>query len=366
MTNLPSILIVDDEPNNFDVIETFLYNEDYQLYYAQNGRKAINSLERVKPDVILMDVMMPELDGLQACRLIKQNSRWQSVPIIMVTALTAKEDLARCLKAGADDFISKPINGMELRARINSMLRIKSQYDEVQELLKWRQDLVNMMVHDLRNSLTGMIFSAYVLQHPHLSLQDQQTKVSQIINAGEQLQSMIDGLLMMAKLESTKILLNYSQVDLNNLCHVIVEEMEVIANQKNIQIIKDLGTNAGIIKVDLTLFRRVIHNLLSNAIKFSPVDSQIILRTNYLELGSAKVEVIDFGTGVKQEIRDKIFEKYEIGTVINNTNQTGLGLAFCKMAIEAHGGKITLDDNYPQGSIFTVEISESGEYHHPE
>ncbi|MFM2061517.1 MAG: hypothetical protein RLZZ507_1187 [Cyanobacteriota bacterium] len=353
-----SILIVDDEPNNFDVIETFLYNENYQLYYAQNGHKAINSLERVQPDVILMDVMMPEMDGLETCQLIKQSARWQPVPIIMVTALTSKEDLARCLSAGADDFISKPIHGMELRSRIHSMLRIKHQYDQVQELLKWREDMVNMMVHDLRNSLTSMVLSAHILRYPNLPPEKQQIKVNQIITAGEELQSMIDGLLMMAKLESGKMVLNYSEVDLYNLCHSVLEEFAAIAENKNIEFISDLPKPGGSLKLDLAIFRRIINNLVSNAIKFSPVNSKIILRANYLESGSAKVEVADFGPGVKEELREKIFDKYETGTIISNTNQTGLGLAFCKMAIEAHGGKITLQDNHPQGSIFTVEVSE--------
>lgn len=351
-----SILIVDDEPNNFDVIETFLYNENYQLYYAQNGHKAITSLERVEPDVILMDVMMPEMDGLETCRLIKQNPRWQTVPIIMVTALTSKEDLARCLSAGADDFISKPINGLELRSRVHSMLRIKYQYDQVQELLQWRQDMVNMMVHDLRNSLTSMILSAHILKYPNLPLEKQKLKVNQIISAGEELQSMIDGLLIMAKLESGKMGLNYSEVEIYSFCQSVVKEFTAIAENKNIQFISVLPKPGSSIKVDEPIFRRIINNIVSNAVKFSPANSKIILRANYLADGLAKFEIVDFGPGVKKELQEKIFDKYEIGTKINNTSQTGLGLAFCKMAIEAHGGKITLQDNHPQGSIFTVEV----------
>ncbi|MDY6902177.1 MAG: response regulator, partial [Cyanobacteriota bacterium] len=134
-----SILVIDDEPDNFDVIETLLSlnlnkassreNYDYQLYYVANGEEAILSLDTFEPDIILLDVMMPGIDGIEVCGRIKAMSKWQSVPIIMVTALNSKEDLANCLKVGADDFISKPVNGVELRARVNSMLRIKHQYD---------------------------------------------------------------------------------------------------------------------------------------------------------------------------------------------------------------------------------------------
>ena len=132
--NHPSVLVVDDEPDNFDVIETLLSDRDYQLHYAANGQEAIASLDTFNPDLILLDVMMPGIDGIEVCRLIKALSKWQAVPIIMVTALSSKSDLAHCLTTGADDFISKPVNGIELRSRVHSMLRIKQQYDDLQTL----------------------------------------------------------------------------------------------------------------------------------------------------------------------------------------------------------------------------------------
>jgi len=132
----PSILIIDDEPENFDVIEVLLSDQHYELYYTSNGQDVMNYLDVFQPDVILLDVMMPEEDGIEVCKRLKALPKWQSIPIIMVTALTAKEDLARCLTAGADDFISKPVNSIELKARINSMLRIKHQYDQLQTSLK--------------------------------------------------------------------------------------------------------------------------------------------------------------------------------------------------------------------------------------
>ncbi|XZN96393.1 MAG: putative bifunctional diguanylate cyclase/phosphodiesterase [Microcoleus sp.] len=134
--NQPSVLVVDDEPDNFDVIQALLSDREYDLYYASSGQFAIDSLDVFRPDVILMDVMMPDLDGIEVCQRIKALPQWESVPIIIVTALSAKEDLARCLKAGADDFISKPVSGLELRARVNSMLRIKQHYDDLQASLR--------------------------------------------------------------------------------------------------------------------------------------------------------------------------------------------------------------------------------------
>ena len=130
--NNQSILIVDDESRNFDVIEALLNEYDYDLNYASSGQEALESLEILEIDLILLDVMMPEMDGIEVCEHIKSIPKYRPIPIIMVTALTAKEDLAQCLNAGADDFISKPINALELRARVQSMLRMKQQYDALQ------------------------------------------------------------------------------------------------------------------------------------------------------------------------------------------------------------------------------------------
>ncbi len=123
------LLVVDDEESIFEVIEGLLYREGYELTYVSSGKEAIASIDKVQPDVILLDLMMPDMDGIETCKQIKSNQRWCHIPIIMVTALSSKEDLARSLDSGADDFLSKPINSLELRARVRSMLRIKLQYD---------------------------------------------------------------------------------------------------------------------------------------------------------------------------------------------------------------------------------------------
>lgn len=358
METQPSILVIDDEPDNFDVVETLLDSENYQMYYAPSGQQALDRLKSFQPDVILLDVMMPDLDGLEVCRRMKADPQWQAVPIIMVTALTDKEDLARCLGAGADDFISKPVNGVELRARVRSMLRIKQQYDNVQALLKLREDMVNMMVHDLRTPLAGILLSTEILRYPDLSPQKQQQKVNQIAIAGRQLQSLIDSLLIMAKLESGKMVLNYTEVDLCALCMSAVADVEAIAAQKQLTLVSELPEPGGLVKLDAAIFRRVLDNLLSNAIKFSPSNSQVTLRAEYLEVGRAKVQVADSGPGVPENLRQSIFEKYEIGTLMQEVSQIGLGLAFCKIAIEAHHGSIFIEDHHPRGSIFTVFIEQ--------
>ncbi len=150
--NLASILIIDDEADNFDVIESLLSGQDYQLHYVASGQEAIANLDTFRPDLILLDVMMPVMDGITVCKHIKALPKWKSVPIIMVTALNSKEDLAACLNAGADDFISKPLNALEFRARVRSMLRIQEQHNQLEH--------ANALIHaQLEASLEGVIAS---------------------------------------------------------------------------------------------------------------------------------------------------------------------------------------------------------------
>ncbi len=147
--NSYSILVVDDQPENFEVIEALLERMNYILHYASSGQVAIDCLGKFDPDLILLDVMMPEIDGLEVCQRIKAVQQWQAIPIIMVTSLTSTENLAQCLAAGADDFLSKPVNGIELRARVSSMLRIKKQHDRIESLAKLQRNSISSLQSSL-------------------------------------------------------------------------------------------------------------------------------------------------------------------------------------------------------------------------
>jgi two-component system, sensor histidine kinase and response regulator len=144
-----SILIIDDEPTNYEVIETLLANEDYELYYVSTGEEALATIDRFAPDVILLDLMMPGMDGLEVCRQLRLVHKWRSIPIIIVTAKTEKSILAQCLDAGADDFISKPVDKLEIRARVKSMVRTKKQFDRIDSLSRLQQKSIAALEQDL-------------------------------------------------------------------------------------------------------------------------------------------------------------------------------------------------------------------------
>jgi signal transduction histidine kinase len=355
MDAIVNILVVDDEPDNFDVIEILLAKEPYELGYVARGQDLCSRLEGALPDVILLDVMMPEIDGITLCRQIKARADWRHIPVVMVTALSSKADLARCLEAGADDFIAKPVNGTELKARIRSMLRIKQQHDALQSLLTLREDMANMMVHDLRNPLTSLMLSAERLQMSALD-EAQQKKVAQIIRSTRQLRSLIDSLLFMAKLEAGQMLLRYCDIDLARLAQTVCQDFEAIAAQRQNQINCQLPTDDQRVWLDGNLMQRVLENLVANALKFSPRNSQITVTVSYPTAQEVRIQVADQGQGVKPELKDRIFQRFEIGEVVAGVSQVGLGLSFCKMAVEAHQGTIQVTDNQPHGAVFTVEL----------
>jgi len=356
-TEPSSVLIVDDEPDNFDVIEALLFKDGYDLKFATSGTEAIERLPLYQPDVILLDVMMPELNGIQVCRQIKANFTWQHIPIIMVTALHSPEDLALCMEAGADDFISKPVGGIELRSRVRSMLRIKKQYDSLANVLRLREDLAHAIVHDLRNPITNILLSGFILQQTSLQPK-QEEKVTQIMTAGQRLRMLTDDLLTIAKVESGKFTLNRVEVNCRELIQETLADFSDISQQKQIKLVFNPPSVEKTLLLDTNLMRRVLDNLLSNAIKFSPENSEVKIALDYPqnEETQVKIQVFDHGMGIKPEVQQRIFDKYEIGNVVEGVPQIGLGLAFCKMVIEAHSGHISVQDNSPQGSVFIVEL----------
>ena len=155
----PSVLIVDSDPKNFDFLEMLLEKDGYQLHYSSSGMVAMSSLDLFKPDVILLDILLPSMDGVKVCAQIKSMPDWRSVPIIIFTELTSKQNLAKCLVAGADDFISKPASALELRARIHSMLRIKAQYDDLKAYVEAQQAAIRAMKENLRELRGNQVYA---------------------------------------------------------------------------------------------------------------------------------------------------------------------------------------------------------------
>ncbi|MCB0212572.1 MAG: response regulator [Anaerolineae bacterium] len=360
-----TILIVDDEDVGRQTLEALLYADEYNLTFASSGPKAIEAIRELPPDLILLDVMMPGMDGLQVCQYLKADERWQHIPIILVTALDSKSDLARGFDAGADDFLSKPVNILELRARVRSLLRLKTQFDELQLMLKLRENLANMVVHDMRSPLTAILGVSELLKS-NLSAPINPADVDILHRQVLRLHSFVNDLLTMAKMDSGNLVLSLSAADVKQLILDIEGGYNVIAQSKGISFVLDLPDKGHLMAVDINLFQRVLDNLLSNAVKFSKPGGTITLKLAYIPRDDGavgiRVQVIDEGVGMGQEKRTLLADSLEanrkdiVSSAPEVTAQFGFGLAFCKMVVDAHGGHIHVAANKPSGAIFTVEI----------
>ena len=352
---MAAILVVDDNASNLDIIESIFAHEDLDLFYASSGIHALELLEALAIDTILLDVMMPEMDGIEVCRRIKANPKWSCIPVVMVTSIDSKEDLAFCLQTGADDFVKKPVNALELRARVRSLLRIKEQYDNLQTLLQARTDVTNTIMRELRNPLTTMMLASGVLQRTPLS-ETQQKKVDQIYISGKQAIASLDSQLIISKIERGSLSLDCIDLNLVTMIQMVVVEFQVVIENYGLELVTEFPQKSQLTKIDESLLRQIIEHLITNAINSSNTGQKITIHLEYPPEIQARISVIDEGWRLRDEAKDIILNRFEMNDLFANIQNTGLGLAFCKLATEAQGGKFWVTDNQPQGSIFTVEI----------
>ena len=350
----PRILVIDDDPTAHELISAILEREGYELRFAADGPGALEGVARISPQVICCDMMMPGMTGIEVCCRLKSNPATRHIPVIAVTALDSREFLAEILAAGADDFVGKPIQPGELRARLRSMLRISRQYELLESALRLRADLTYMLVHDLRGPLSGMQLALDLIRLDPLT--PRQVEAMETLEGGaERLQWLIHDLLVMGRIEAGCLPLQRSRVALVPLLERAVASRRPIAESHGLLLEYLPGLEAVIeVSIDVPLIERLLDNLLSNAMKFSPAGGRIAVRA-VVRGEECRVEIADEGVGVPPELGDGIFEKYEVGRLHPGVVQIGLGLAFCKLVAEAHDGGMGYRPNPPRGSIFSVK-----------
>lgn len=373
--NQPSVLVVDDETDNYDVIEALLCDCGYDLHYAPNGRQALDSLDIFKPDLILLDVMMPEIDGIEVCRQLKQHPEWKFIPTVIVTALNSKEDLARCLEAGADDFVSKPVHRLELRARVNSMLRIKHQHDclemaivEIQAAknaaevsARAKSDFLAMMSHEIRTPINSVLGMTQLLSTTHLTPQQQKyvatTKIS-----GEMLLSTIDDILDFSKIDADKLALEERPLDVQSVLQDISDLLLPKANAKHLTLSHHLAADVPKwIVGDVTRLRQILLNLVNNAIKFTATGGVTIsCAANRLASGDYQLHfsVQDTGIGIAAADIERLFQPFTQASTSTTREYggTGLGLAICRRLVAMMQGTIWIDSEIGRGATFHFTI----------
>jgi signal transduction histidine kinase len=353
------ILVVEDDEKSRRLLHDFLKTYGYLMSEAVDGEEALRLINANPPDLILLDVMMPKLDGFDVCRQLKEDARTQAIPVLLVTALSDRADRLRGIAAGATDFITKPVDTLEVLFRVRNALRTKHLYDQRNTLLRMREELSDMIVHDIRNPLLGITLCAR-----RLETKDASPAVlhlaKEILGQTQLLDNFMSDLLTVSKMEQGHLTLKRSSEDLVERAKAAIHNHQAVAEANNIRLLLVAPDGPVLANVDKSLFARLLDNLLENAIKFSPSQSSVTLTIKPAD-GTGKpcfIQVEDEGPGIPLGYRETIFEKYGVVKMKDvDLPQTGLGLAFCRMAAEAHEGRIYVTPRQPRGSIFTVELS---------
>lgn len=371
--NPPSILIVDDEPNNFDVIETLLSVQGYQLYYASNGQEALSILDTVNPDLILLDVMMPGLNGIDVCKKIKADLQWKIVPIIMVTALSSKEDLALCLEAGADDFISKPVNRLELCARVKSMLRIKQQHDTIQHFSDLQRNTINVLGRNLQELTGNLVLSlsqelntpvngiSSIIELLKVNIKNMDTVEVQLLldladQSAHRLEDVSNRFLLYLELELASLQPQSKPIEETYLPVATIQarlkSQAAKVNRKD-DLVFDLQEIG--VRLSKRYFLIILQELVDNALKFSQTGTKITIQSQVIN-GMLEISVHDQGRGMTKQQIAKVGAFMQFERPNQEQSGTGLGLAIVKKIVEGAKGKLTITSIYEKETTVNVSV----------
>jgi two-component system, sensor histidine kinase and response regulator len=359
MAYVPKVLIVDDERANQFLLDGLLRANGYETHIATDGDECLRILETLKPDLILLDIMMPRMSGLEVLQKIISTDELNQIPVIMVSAKTASQDIKIALETGAVDYVKKPFEETELLARVKVGIRLKIEEDHLREMISQREEFVRIISHDLRSPFIAINgFAELLLSDDNLN-SDQKESLKQIIDSVEYSQEYFNKLLSWAKLEQNEIELNKRELNLERIVQSSIRFHERKAEKKGIQLIITVDP-AHTILGDEIFFRQVIENLLSNAIKFTPTGGKVEC-ISVQDDRNLRLIISDSGIGMPEEIKsEELFSRKNMqsrrGT--NNEKGTGIGLSICKKILDAHGFRLAFQRNTSGGSDFIIFLEE--------
>ncbi|MCX7833545.1 MAG: hybrid sensor histidine kinase/response regulator [Ignavibacteria bacterium] len=355
------VLIVDDLPQNIEVLGNILSNRGVKIAIALNGQQAINIATKKKPDLILLDVAMPEMDGFEVCKILKENPETREIPIIFLTAKTETDDIVKGFEIGAVDYITKPFKTAELLARVRTHLELKRSRDlitqqiaQLEKLIEDKDKFISVISHDLRGPFTGFLgLTKFLSENIDSFTQEEIVEISkELHNSLLRQYQLLENLLEWSKIQIGKVKVKKEKIDVSEIVKNKIELFQTAAKSKNIELITKIPQNTYAF-ADPIMIGSVIHNLISNAIKYTNeggnVTIDILYKENYLE-----ITVSDSGIGISDENIKKLFHpEYSFSTPGTKMEKgTGLGLVIAKEMIELNDGKITVESKENVGTTF--------------
>ncbi len=371
-TELPkidSILAVDDTPDNLLLLEAILSEEGYDIHTAEDGVSALNHIERSPPDLILLDVMMPGMNGYEVTERIRKNSALPFIPILLITAFD-HSSVVEGLDMGADEFVRKPVDPEELLARVRSLLRLKHSVDERELMMRQREDFVSRLTHDLRTPLVAADRMLHLfLQEAFCELStDMKDAIAVMVRSNQSLLQMTNTLLEVHRYDAGQKSLVACPCNVWHLTCDVIQELKPLAEEKNLELRSDFrivegDDETGTVMGDRLELRRVLTNLIGNAIKFTEqgtIEVRVTVSLNDDDNQDASstswvnIEVEDTGTGIESDDQPHLFERFRPGK--HRRSGSGLGLYLSRRIVEAHYGKIDVISTAGKGSKFVVQL----------
>ena len=386
-----SVLIVDDTPTNLEVLSDCFSHYGFEILVAEDGESAIEKVEYAQPDIILLDVLMPGIDGFETCRRLKANALTQDIPVIFMTALADTVDKVRGFQLGAVDYITKPIQYKEVLARVNThltirkltkrlheqnahlqqeicdrkqaeeqMLRLQTELREAlaheKELSELKSRIISTISHEYRTPLTTIASSAAILQTYHHKLDEaKRLKHFERIQACvKHMTDLVSDVLFLSRAEFEKQEFQPKDLDLVSFFRELVDDLKIGVSDIHHLIFTSMSESI-LFCGDVKLLRQILTNLFSNAIKYSPNGGQISILLS-CEDKQAILQVSDEGIGISPEDQEQLFESFNRGTNVGTIAGTGLGLSIVKKCVEHHSGQIAVESVVGIGTTFTVRL----------
>lgn len=359
------ILIVDDVVSNVLLLKILLTNEKFQVLTANNGKVCIDVAKRMHPDLILLDVMMPELNGFDTAVILKQDEEVKDIPIIFLTALHNTQDLVKGFKCGASDFLTKPFNKEELLMRVMHQISlvaarrlIQKQYEELKATINNRDKMYSVIAHDLRSPMASIRMTLNLLVNvlsPDVIGQEMFELIDNANKETEETHDLLDNLLKWTKSQTGALHVAFQDFELNDVLPGVIDIFMMIAESKHITLNLDLGSESLEVHADKDMFNTIIRNFMSNAIKFSHEGSSIDISVSHVD-DFAKISIRDHGVGISPERIETLFSAGTSTAGTRNEEGSGLGLQLCKDFAVKIGGDVMVESVQGEGSTFSVLI----------